>query len=93
MKSIRFCPIFCLPIQIFYHLGLAWGLRWADYEYSTFFNGNPKVLSDHVIPTMDQVITQSEWAFFVYNIYVVQLFFVYSYLKSDWVHSQFRVHF
>ena len=57
-------------MQIFYHLGLAWGLRWADSEYSTFFNGNPKVLSDHVIPTMDQVITQSEWAFFVYNIYV-----------------------
>ncbi|XP_008453086.1 serine/threonine-protein kinase ATM isoform X2 [Cucumis melo] len=52
-----------IKLQIFYHLGLAWGLRWADYEYSTFFNGNPKVLSDHVIPTMDQLsLLNSDWS-------------------------------
>lgn len=59
MKSIRFRPIFCLQMQIFHHLGVAWGLRWTDSENSNFFHGKPKVFSDHVIPTMDQVIIKS----------------------------------
>ncbi|XP_022135092.1 serine/threonine-protein kinase ATM isoform X3 [Momordica charantia] len=44
-----------IKLQIFYHLGMAWGLRWTDFEDSNCFLGKQKVFSDHVIPTMDQL--------------------------------------
>ncbi|XP_023004525.1 serine/threonine-protein kinase ATM isoform X2 [Cucurbita maxima] len=52
-----------IKLQIYHHLGVAWGLRWTDSEDSNFFPGKPKVFSDHVIPTMDQLsLLNSDWS-------------------------------
>lgn len=46
-----------LFVQILYHLGFAWEIRWpkSSFERIKLHADEQKVLSDPVIPTMDQV--------------------------------------
>ncbi|XP_010663180.1 serine/threonine-protein kinase ATM isoform X4 [Vitis vinifera] len=45
-----------IKLQIFYHLGMAWGLRWAPpSEKIETSPGMQKVFSEPIIPTMDQL--------------------------------------
>lgn len=45
------------PLQIFYHLGMSWDLRWttSSCERIKFFLEKQKVFSEPVIPTTNQV--------------------------------------
>ena len=54
---LQFSVISLVLVQIFYHLGMAWGLRWAPpSEKIETSPGMQKVFSEPIIPTMDQVL-------------------------------------
>ncbi|KAM1451845.1 hypothetical protein ACFX2I_038908 [Malus domestica] len=47
-----------IKLQILYHLGMAWDLRWTSSDYDEGINFHPKVEemnSEPIIPTMDQL--------------------------------------
>lgn len=57
IKKFSFNFVFNFLLQIFFHLGIAWDLRWATSPRDgiKFHLNKPKVISEPAIPTMDQV--------------------------------------
>ena len=54
---LQISVISIISVQIFYHLGMAWGLRWASpTEKIKSSPGMRKVFSEPTIPTMGQVL-------------------------------------
>lgn len=53
-----FCYVNVPCTQIFYHLGMAWDLRWttSPHERIKYYPKKQKVFSEPVIPTSDQVL-------------------------------------